>query len=200
MIATGTGRWILLPMAASAILTFTSEVPHHYWLALGFTILTFVLVLFFRDPERPIGEGIISPADGRVVEADPTQGHLAIFMNLLHVHVNRVPLEGTVQALSSRHGPHKPAFLPEARDNAQVETLLLTSIGEVKVRQIAGIFARRVRTYVNKGERVDKGQRLGIICFGSRVELDLPADRVVLKVRVGDRVRAGSSQIGEVRA
>lgn len=200
MIAPGAGKWILLPMAISGVLVFVPEVPRHMWLSLVFAILTFIFVLFFRDPERPIGEGVISPADGIVVEADPARGHLAIFMNLHNVHVNRAPLEGTVQSVANRRGPHRPAYRPEARSNAQVETVLLTSVGPVKVRQIAGTLVRRIVTYVEEGQELVKGQRLGMIHFGSRVEVDVPAEKILLTVRAGDRVRAGSSTVGEVRS
>lgn len=200
MIAPGAGKWILVPMAISGVLVFLPEVPRHMWLSLVFAILTFFFVLFFRDPERSVGEGAISPADGIVVEADPARGHLAIFMNLHNVHVNRTPLEGTVQSVANRRGPHRPSYRPEARNNAQVETVLLTSVGPVKVRQIAGTLVRRIVTYVEEGQKVAKGQRIGMIYFGSRVEVDVPAEKLLLTVRAGDRVRAGSSTIGEVRS
>lgn len=164
---------------------------------------------FFRDPERPIRggvEAIVSPADGKVVILDEVQEEqflqagakrLGIFMNVFDVHVNRAPVAGTVAAASHRPGQHKVAFRQEVeRLNERQATLLESDHGRrVLVVQIAGLLARRIISYVQTGDRLARGQRLGMICFGSRVDLYLPLDCQLL-VQVGDHLKAGSSIVG----
>lgn len=178
------------------------------WLALLGLVGAAFFAYFFRDPERPIlGEPglIVSPADGKVVVVDEVREdkflgkparRVGIFMNVFDVHVNRSPVAGTVAVSSHRPGRFKAAFRREAdRVNEQQATLLQTEEDQrVLVVQIAGLLARRIIPYVGPGQKLARGERLGMICFGSRVDLYLPLEAEVL-VKVGDRVRAGSSMV-----
>jgi len=176
-------------------LVLESSVLLYPGLPLGIVFL--FLVVFFRDPERVPGRGIVSPADGRVLEADAAKGRLVIFMGLTNVHVNRAPFDGRIAEIARTPGRHAPAYRPEARENERVETVLVSALGTFHVVQVAGTIARRIVPYRQEGDRVKKGQRIGMIRFGSRLELTLPKG-VRLVVRAGDRVRAGESTVAEV--
>ena len=157
-------------------------------LALLFVLLQLFFLLFFRDPERQIDSGIVSPADGVVIEAGR---HISIFMNLWNVHVNRAPLAGTIAAMQHMPGQHAPAFR-EKGDNERLHIELHTEHGDITVTQIAGTIARRIVPYLSTGEIIEKGQRIGIIRFGSKVTVELPDDASPA-VETGDRVRAGQT-------
>jgi phosphatidylserine decarboxylase len=164
---------------------------------------------FFRDPERHIpaapGE-IVAPADGRVVILDevaetpflegPTR-RVAIFMNVFDVHVNRAPVAGTVTLLNHREGKFKAAFRQDAGWlNEQQAVVLKDEAGrQVLVVQIAGLLARRIVPFIKQGQRLARGERFGMICFGSRVDLYLPRE-CRLAVKKGQRVKAGASVVG----
>jgi len=175
-----------------------------------FAVLAAALVFFFRDPERvpPAGERqLVSPADGRVLAVEtpasgPGQGpaatRITIFLSLLDVHVTRAPVSGTVGAVDYRAGKFLPAYRPEAGEHNESCALdIRGGPADVHLRQIVGVAARRIKCYVKESDRLARGQRLGLMCFGSRVELDL-APGVEPKVRPNDRVRAGESVIAEV--
>ncbi|HEY5382760.1 MAG TPA: phosphatidylserine decarboxylase [Acidobacteriaceae bacterium] len=184
------------------------------WVAthiLALTILPLLLAAFFlwffRDPNRriPAGEGVIvSPADGKVEEADwieTTAGsrvRVAIFLNVFDVHVNRVPAEGVVTLVEYREGQFLSALKPESAIHNE-QTLVTIDAGNYSVsfKQIAGVLARRIVCRLQAGERVERGQRMGMIKFGSRVDVLLPAS-VELRVKAGDRVKGGSSVLGVV--
>jgi len=188
----------------------------HTFLPAGLLTTLFALLLyFFRDPERtsPAGEGVfLAPADGRVVEVKQVheprflQGEglkISIFMSLLDVHVNRVPVEGQVVLVEHVPGQFLQAFRPEASEVNEHNLVGLESRhGRVLVKQVAGIMARRVVCWVRPGQKVQAGDRLGVVKFGSRVDLYLPPG-AASAVRVGDRARAGVTVIarwkGEVR-
>jgi phosphatidylserine decarboxylase len=157
---------------------------------------------FFRDPARkvPTEPGlIVSPGDGKVEEAEwieTTAGsrlRITIFLSVFDVHVNRVPIGGTVTLVEHREGQFLNAMNPaSALHNEQT---LITIDGEgysVSFKQIAGLLARRIVCNLKAGERVERGQRMGLIKFGSRVDVLMPAE-VELRVRVGQRVKGGSS-------
>jgi len=164
---------------------------------------------FFRDPERdipPDPEAIVAPADGKVVLLDEVEEsrflqaparRLAIFMNVLDVHVNRAPVAGTVKVLQHREGRFKAAFRQDAGWLNEQQALVLEDEAgrQVLVVQIAGLLARRIVPFVQEGQRLARGERLGMICFGSRVDLYLPRDCRVT-VKKGDRVKAGASVVG----
>jgi phosphatidylserine decarboxylase len=175
--------------------------PHHGLVELVLAgalagLLAFLLV-FFRDPERTVGEGVVSAADGRVRAVEQVNGRwlVSVFLSPLDVHVNRLPLDATVEAIDTSGRGHSPAYGPDAASNVQRRYRLATELGPVDVVQITGAVARRLVTFVRPGDRGRKGDRLGMIVLGSRTDVLVPADRAVPTVRVGDRVRAGSSTI-----
>lgn len=194
---------------ASVLLVFLGWALSWPWLTLAGLVGGGFFAYFFRDPQRPGPSdpaAIVSPADGKVVIVDEVQEdrflhgpakRLAIFMNVFDVHVNRAPVAGTVADIRHQPGKFKAAFLKEAdRLNEQQATLLdRDKGGQVLVVQIAGLLARRIIGFVKPGQKLARGERLGMICFGSRVDLYLPPESEIL-VKVGDRLKAGSSTVG----
>jgi phosphatidylserine decarboxylase len=172
-----------------------------------FSLLLVFSLNFFRDPDRKIPEGdniIISPADGKVTTVttinDPDVGEnsklVSIFLNIFNVHANRIPISGKVISVSRKNGQFVSAFRHDAAEvNEQTTTLLDTSIGVVKVKQIAGLIARRILCYAKSGENMKKGDRLGFIMFGSRTDVILPSS-VDINVKVGQRVVGTKTLIG----
>lgn len=173
------------------------------------SLLLVFSVNFFRDPDRKIPEGknnIISPADGKITAVttinDPDVGKnsklVSIFLNVFDVHANRVPISGKVISVSRKDGQFVSAFRHDAADvNEQTTTLLDTSLGIIKVKQIAGLIARRILCYAKSGEKMNKGDRLGFIMFGSRTDIILPPTVKVL-VKVGQRVVGTETIIGNI--
>lgn len=170
-------------------------------------ILAFFFLWFFRDPKRDVPQGpgqIVSPADGIVTQAEwleTTSGNrlrLSIFLNVFDVHVNRAPVRGVVTAVEFRSGQFLNAMKPESVLHNE-QTLIVIDAGgyEVSFKQIAGLLARRIVCNVKAGDRVERGQRIGLIKFGSRVDVLLPAE-ADLKVKTGMRVRGGSSVLAVV--
>jgi phosphatidylserine decarboxylase len=155
---------------------------------------------FFRDPERAI------PTEPGVIRVDEVAEneflksparYVAIFMNVFDVHVNRSPVAGTVTEMHHRAGEYMAASRPDAASRNEQQALVLESSQgrRVLVVQIAGLLARRIIPFVKPGHNLARGERLGLICFGSRVDLYLPGDSQI-EVKTGDRVKAGSSIIG----
>lgn len=170
-------------------------------------ILPFALALFtaffFRNPSRtvPAGENIIvSPADGKVVrisKTDNRQQCISIFLSVFNVHVNRSPISGRLKELEYRRGRFKPAFEDEAsRVNEQNILTIEGKTIQITFKQIAGLIARRVVCWKKTGDLIETGEVIGLIRFGSRVDILLP-ENVSIRVRVGDRVRGGSSILGD---
>ncbi len=172
---------------------------------------TAMSVFFFRDPERviPSGEGIVvSPADGTVIgidEVDEPQflggraRRVSIFLSVFNVHVNRVPVEGTVKFLQYQRGQFHVASLPKASsENEQSLIGIESPWGRVLFKQIAGLIARRIVYDLREGLHVQRGERFGIIKFGSRMEVYLPLNTEI-KARLKEKVRAGESIIGEFK-
>jgi phosphatidylserine decarboxylase len=165
---------------------------------------------FFRDPERaaPGDERlIVSPADGKVIDVRSVQDtellgapatRISIFMSPLNVHVNRSPVAGRIEALKHTHGRFHAAFADKASDDNERNAMLLSGGGRrFLVVQIAGALARRIVCRRGRGEALARGERYGLIMFGSRVDLYVPPD-VTVRVGVGERVRAGVSVVGEI--
>jgi len=183
-----------------------------YGPALFFLAITFFVCFFFRDPERriPQEEGImVSPADGRVLAVGPvtdsefTAGQMlkiSIFMSVFNVHVNRIPESGLVTDVVYHPGKFVSANLDKAsKNNERNGVILETSAGrKLVVVQVAGLIARRIVCNIRKGEHLSRGQRFGMIRFGSRLDVYLPPDTAPA-VHVGDRVRAGASILGYLR-
>ena len=199
-----------------AALGFTAAVVWKSWplwlVAFMLTVIALWVAYFFRDPERTGergGEFVIAPADGRVVmitEVDePAFLHgkalrISIFMNVFNVHVNRYPVSGIVRFV--HYNPGK--FLNAATDKSSLENEQM-SVGiesgrfRVLVRQIAGLVARRIVTYSREGDQVEQGERMGIIRFGSRVDVFLPTSATA-SVKIGEITTAGASVIARLPA
>lgn len=183
------------------------------WAALAIVGLIFFLFVcyFFRDPDRviPSGKGlIVSPADGRIISAVETENprfyegkclKISIFMSVFNVHVNRVPCEGEIVKTDYYPGKFFSANLDKAsRDNEHHAVFLETEQGHrICFVQIAGLIARRILFHIQPGDMVLRGQRFGMICFGSRLDVYLPLCAKPI-VKVGDRVKAGTSILGEM--
>ncbi|HEX9892360.1 MAG TPA: phosphatidylserine decarboxylase family protein [Gemmatimonadales bacterium] len=180
------------------------------WLPFGlWLVLTLWVIAFFRDPVRrgPRGEKLVlAPADGKVVSVIPIEEpaylagastRVSIFMNVFDVHVNRHPVDGVVEYRAYVRGKFINAAGEKASaENEQASLGIRTDYGKILVRQIAGLVARRIVTDPDSGDRVRQGERLGLIRFGSRVDLFLPpAARV--KAKPGDVTRAGLTVIAE---
>jgi phosphatidylserine decarboxylase len=169
-------------------------------------LLSFILLLFFRDPQRIIGEGIVAVADGVIREISKetdedvgTSTKISTFMNIHNVHVNRMPIDGRIKKLVHLNGAHIPAFKKESENNERVISLIDTDIGTVKIIQIAGTLARRIVTYMKKGDMIKKGEKIGIIRLGSRVDLYLPSKKIKsLTVNVKDKIKAGEDTIAKI--
>lgn len=200
------GYWYGLPLVLVAGGLIGLKV---YGLAAFFLILAFLILNFFRDPDRkiPTESGVIvSPADGRVVqvveenpEGQPVR-RVSIFMSPLDVHVNRAPISGTIREVSYQKGAFHIASQPRASlENEQNVFTIEGEQGKVVVRQIAGVLARRIVFWKKPGDRLERGERVGLIKFGSRVDVLLDSE-VELRIKVGDHIRAGSSILGLTRA
>ncbi len=201
-LARGTPGWIgPAPFILVIILAVSYALTEDLiWAVAAASLLAgwFLILLFFRDPERGIGEGVVSPADGRVlrVEKRGRMWFVSIFMNVHNVHVNRAPWSGRVLSVMHKEGSFKPAFSKESDDNERVVIRIRTRNGVWVLTQIAGIVARRIVPYVSEGDTVERGERIGIIRFGSRVDLLFrPPVGTVVVVSEGERVRAGISSL-----
>lgn len=177
---------------------------------LNLSLLLFV-ILFFRNPSRKIpleDSVIVSPADGKVIsveeiiEPDFISGKaikVSIFLSIFNVHINRSPIDGVVKYLKYRPGKYLPAFKSHASEiNERNSVGIENDTVKVLVHQITGFIARRIVCRLGKGDSVDKGQRFGMIKFGSCTEIVVPMS-VFLKVKVGDKLKAGSSIIGTIQ-
>lgn len=188
----------ILGAAALAFLLVLLRLPVPAVIAV---VLTLFVTWFFRDPHREIpgGDGVIvSPADGKVIEITPQPDggvKIAIFLNIFDVHVNRVPYEGVVENVSYHPGRFLAAWKTIASDENERSVLTLsTPLGEMRVSQVAGLVARRIVCRVREGARLGRGERFGLIRFGSRVDTWLPPG-VEAAVSLGDRVRGGADVI-----
>ena len=189
--------WVfVLPLAGATVLSALVG----WWGVTGVAlVLTVGVALFFRDPERIIPqtpETIVSPADGRVMEIVPenTQTQrISIFLSLWDVHINRAPYSGVVQSVVYTPGKFLVAYRREASLVNEANTVTIAEHGrEFIVKQIAGVLARRIVCRVRPGDTLDKGQRYGLIRFGSRTDLLLPVTAEIA-VQVGDVVRGGET-------
>ncbi len=179
------------------------------WHVLALQIAAFVLLAlgtfilyFFRDPERVIpsdASTIVSPADGRVLEVidekfDGRAGkRITIFLAVWNVHVNRTPLEGKIARIEYRPGKFQMAMRKTASaENEQNVIYLDTAHGQIVFKQIAGMIARRVVLWKKSGDQVERGERIGIVRFGSRMDVWLPLEAAII-VKPGDHVAGGSS-------
>ena len=175
-----------------------------HWVVIGVILVALALFIFyfFRDPERVIPTepgAVVSPADGRivVVSDEPNNGkpgkRVSIFLAIWNVHVNRSPEAGTITGMEYRPGKFLAAMVARASaENEQNVISLSTATGEMMFKQIAGLIARRVVCWKRRGDVVARGERIGLVRFGSRVDLWVPRDAEIL-VKLGDNVKGGSS-------
>jgi phosphatidylserine decarboxylase len=175
-----------------------------HWIAIGIILVALALFVFyfFRDPERviPTDPGaVVSPADGRIVVItdEPNNGkpgkRISVFLAIWNVHVNRSPEAGTITGMEYRPGKFLAAMVARAStENEQNVISLSTARGEMMFKQIAGLIARRVVCWKKPGDVVARGERIGLVRFGSRVDLWVPRDAEIL-VKLGDNVKGGSS-------
>jgi len=192
-------------IAAGAVLTLLSWLAGWGLMALLFLLVTGWVVWFFRNPPRlvPRGDGlVVAPADGRVVRVlEPRDGEAAvgIFMNVFDVHVNRLPVSGEVTEVAYTPGAFVNASLDKAsQDNERNRVTMRTPAGhEVTFVQVAGLVARRIVCWVKAGARGRAGDIFGLIRFGSRVDVHLPAGSDVWVV-AGQRVSAGETILGKL--
>jgi phosphatidylserine decarboxylase len=188
-----------------AFLTIVAVVLGWTWAAAVLGLITFCVTAFFRDPDRvpPAGEEfILSPADGRLMEIRETKGNgagepgtrLSIFMSPLDVHVNRSPVSGAVEDIEYQKGKFLAAYRESASENNERNALTIAASGgrRVRVVQIAGVLARRIVCRVKQGDTLEAGQRFGIIMFGSRVDVFIPAG-TRLEVAQGQHVTGGET-------
>jgi len=203
------GYWYGLPLVliAGGLMGFSLHERSLYLLfvTIFFAILSILVLNFFRDPDRPVPNephAVVSPADGSIVqlaeeefEGRPVR-RLSIFMSPLDVHVNRAPIAGSIKAINYKKGSFRVAS--ENLASLENEQNVFTVEGEqgvIVVKQIAGLLARRIVFWKRLGDSLARGERVGMIKFGSRVDV-LVAPTVKWRVKVGDRVRAGSSILG----
>jgi len=167
-----------------------------------FFIVSLFVLYFYRDPERIIvtdDNRVLSPADGRIfeIQKDSDRQIIKIFMSPLNIHIQRAPVLGTVASINYKKGKFLPAYDQKAEiENEQNIIKLSTEPGNIEIKQIAGILARRIVCWVNNGDKVIQGQRIGMIRLGSQVDLSLP-EYLNLKVKTGDKVKAGITVIAE---
>ncbi len=192
----------LLPLLLLTILAFLFNFEY---VGILFVILDVFVCYFFRNPPRSIPGGerlIVSPADGKVVKilgGNDGEQTVSIFLNIFNVHINRSPIAGKLERLEYKRGKFKAAFDDEASRINEQNVITIRGDGmRIVIRQIAGLIARRVICWKKPGNSLKRGEILGLIRFGSRVDVVLP-QTVALSIRVGDRVRGGSSVIGECK-
>ena len=189
-------------------------------------LLVIFLINFYRDPERkvPKDNNIVSPADGKIISIIDTSNKelkiskglfgkiktissdiskecyaISIFMSPLDVHINRAPIEGQVMSIKHEKGKFFRAFdLEKSLENEKNEIVIENKDIKIKMIQIAGFLARRIKCYVKKNQKLNKGQRVGMITLGSQVTLVVPKG-VELKVKMGQRVKAGETIIAMIK-
>lgn len=179
------------------------------WLLILSVLISFFIIWFFRNPERyflAAEKVVISPADGKVIKVEDIEMNgtitgklkkISIFMNVFSVHVNRIPYSGKIEAIDYHEGKFISANLDKASsDNERNAIHIRTENGcSIWAVQIAGLIARRIVCWVKVGDAVKKGERFGLIRFGSRVDVYLPQD-FSIAVKIGQKVRAGETPLG----
>jgi phosphatidylserine decarboxylase len=200
--------WPFIGIAVGLALMITSAAGL-LW-ALPFWVIFVFCVQFFRDPGREIPAGdknVLSPADGRIVVIEQVRDQylqrdalkISVFMNVFNVHSNRSPVDGTVEQRWYNPGAFVNAALDKASTENERNALHIRSVQghDVTCVQVAGLIARRILCYVDKGALLSRGQRYGFIRFGSRVDVYLPTDARP-RVTIGDKVRATSTVLAEL--
>ncbi len=196
--------FVLAAMFLSILIGWGINVELFRFIAILFLVFLIFCLNFFRDPARiiPTDENLVlSPADGKVVDISETSSgekKVSLFLSVFDVHRNRTPVKGKVTCVNYEKGSFLAAFRTEASEiNEHNDVEIESKTGIVKVRQIAGILARRIICHLCEGQEVKGGESLGFIRFGSRTDLILPPT-ARLSIRIGDRVKGGSSVLGEL--
>lgn len=200
----GTVSIVIATLLLAASLTAAVLTEHLLWhlVSLGLLILWILILQFFRNPDRSVKSTdeniVLSPADGQVVTIEEVDDHetqvgkriqISIFMSPLNVHVNRVPISGTIKYFRYHAGKYLVAWHPKSSTENERTTFVLSSThGDIVIRQIAGAVARRIVSYPPEGAEVVQGQELGFIKFGSRCDILLPI-HAEIKVAIGDKVK-----------
>jgi len=207
MLAKGTPRFIYMLPVLIVILQFPFYFTGHgfAWYTLVILVvlvpIPFLVFYFFRDPERTTGDGLVAPAHGRILgvdhEADRTK--VSTFMSPFDVHVIRAPLDGKVVSMERSGSGFHRADSPDAGHNVQVEIEFEGVDMPFTVVMISGLLARRIVPYISEGDSIARGSRIGLIRFGSRVDVLVPKGAFHLDVEKGSLVKAGSTSLG-VRA
>ncbi len=191
------------------VLSVTAFLCSVAWLAVPLLIITCFVAWFFRNPEREATAGektVVSPADGRVIRIEEVSGNdlvrtpakkISIFMNVFNVHVNRIPYSGVIRAVEYKQGAFLSADLDKASVLNERNSIVIGMDDgrEIATVQIAGLIARRIVCWLKEGMQVRKGDRFGLIRFGSRLEVFLPLDTNI-SVALGDKVKAGVTPLG----
>ncbi|KFO68860.1 phosphatidylserine decarboxylase [Smithella sp. SCADC] len=205
VIARGGYPFIVLSLVTTVFIAFFGI----GWLTILFAFITFFIIWFFRNPDRYFQDEekvLISPADGKIIKIENVEVNgtisgkfkkISIFMNVFNVHVNRAPYSGQIEAINYHEGKFFSANLDKASlDNERNEIMIRTEDGRsLWMVQIAGLIARRIVCWVNVGTIVKKGERVGLIRFGSRVDVYLPDDSRI-SVKLKDKVKAGETVLG----
>jgi len=203
-LARGTPWFIAIPpvlLAVTAIAMLAGQLPVTWWSLIGVALLiglSFVGIHFFRDPERAVGQGLVAPAHGRILGVDE-EGDLvrvSTFMGPMDVHVIRAPLKGKVVSMERGGSGFHRADTSEAGHNVQLTIDLVGEREDFTVVMVSGWFARRIVPQIAPGDTVERGSRIGLIRFGSRVDVLVPKDEYRITVVPGTKVRAGSSSLG----
>lgn len=201
--------FIIPPIAVAGFFFLIGQRPF----AIAALVIAAFLAFFFRDPKRQIPEqeegAVLAPADGTVVDISELKSpefpggraqSLSIFLSLFDIHVSRAPVSGVVKKKVYRKGKFLPAYKAKASKENEQNTLFLDSEGEkFAVKQIAGIVARRIVCWPQEGDSLERGQKIGIIKFGSRVELYFPVNYTV-EVKLGQKVKGGLTMLARRRA
>jgi len=194
----------------SLVLSLFSLLAGWWFLFVPFVLLAFAFCFFFRDPIRQPpqdSDALLSPADGKVVKIQNVESYpgfrspvtmISIFLSLLDVHLTRAPASGVVKEIEYRPGRFLKANKDEASlENEQKSVFLEGAQGIILVKHIVGFAARRIKCFVKKNEEVRRAQKIGLMYFGSRVDLYLPQD-IQIKVGLNQKVKAGMTEIAEV--
>jgi phosphatidylserine decarboxylase len=193
----------------SLIVTAIIAISGIYWLAVLSALISFFIIWFFRNPQRHFLEEervVISPADGKVIKVEDVEmkgaiagkfKKISIFMNVFNVHVNRIPYQGKIEAINYHEGKFVSANLDKASSDNERNAIRICTDNDssIWVVQIAGLIARRIVCWIKIGDMVKKGDRFGLIRFGSRVDVYLPEDSRVI-AKIGEKVRAGETPLG----
>lgn len=208
------GSFILFVVITALTVYFLPNLPYlHYGVAGALSLIFLWFLWFFRVPSIKLTKGsnlIIAPADGKVVVIENAEEgeylkderlQISVFMSPLNVHQNRAPVEGKITYVKYHPGKFLVAWHPKSSTENERTTLVMESSNGVQVlfRQVAGILARRIKWYVQEGDKLGQGEEFGFIRFGSRVDTYLPTNAIV-KVKIGDVVKGGQTILAELPA